>query len=509
MYTRQGGIGVESKRYDSSNSDTESGYEEDENIAFNSSTTKKEKLWVLVPQERRHEEESKTAITSRVSVKHRATQQEACTLSFDFDTGDGGISEAWNFHTYLATKTAYVEIWDSESLLPLGSAAIPLHGLLRGGKKKISMALEVDVMSTNRGGITADTLQGMSGVLVGRLQVLAKSEGTETQIADATDWTIMGPRAKQPAAAASALLIAPSKRSWGASSSEEKKKMQRPNIRVRARALKSKSSSGKMLMIEDIKKKEKPQQGLVDAACLSRDETTSVVAALGTGVKSFSSQSWVTSRPIAIRQEDFLSFVMGTGSEALRSAMCWVSKCASELESVFLKMDKNGQGTISRDTFLYEAHRLSNVENHQDSKEKENEEDAVTIKPTRQELSVLTSEFETSRGVRYVDMLRVCRALPSAMSRLGKWFEKFGREKKIEDYTEMSEMLRRRLTQRLATDGSGIASISDVRRELSNMGLTLRGPNWEVVVRLLRTERGGGLNFNAVVDLASGRAECA
>lgn len=175
LYTRRGGIGGESKQYDSSNSDTESGYEEEDDSRQQAKS--KEKLWVLVPQGRRHDEESKTAIAPRISVKRRTTQQEGCTLSFEFDTGSGGVSEAWNFHTYLATKTAYVEIWDSESLLPLGSAAIPLKGLLRGGKKKISMALEVDVTSTNRS-TTADSLQGMSGVVVGRLQVLAKSEGT-------------------------------------------------------------------------------------------------------------------------------------------------------------------------------------------------------------------------------------------------------------------------------------------------------------------------------------------
>jgi hypothetical protein len=317
----------------------------------------------------------------------------------------------------------------------------------------------------------------------------------------------MGPRAKQPAASASALLLAPSKQSWGAPTSDAKKKMQRPNIRVRARALKS-SSKKQMLMIEDKKKKTVSTiSSIQDTTCLSRDETTSVIAALGVaggGVKSLR-QSWVTSRPIAIRQEDFLSFAMGTGSEALRSAMWWVSTCATEFESTLVKMDKSGLGLISRDSFLYEAHRLGDGSSgNQDTKSKNEDNN----KPTRQELSVLTSEFETSRGVRYVDMLRVCGAVPSTTNRLRKWFEKLKRENKKKDSTEISESLRRRLTQRLATDGSGIASIADVRRVLSNMGLSLRGPNWEVVVRLLRTDRSGGLNFNGIVDLASGRAEC-
>ena len=57
------------------------------------------------------------------------------------------------FPEYLKERTLYIEVWDSDSLLPMGTIAVELAGLLRQGEKIVKSALEYDVISSTTNAI--------------------------------------------------------------------------------------------------------------------------------------------------------------------------------------------------------------------------------------------------------------------------------------------------------------------------------------------------------------------
>ena len=93
--------------------------------------------------------------------------------------------EVEDFVAYLARSWLYVDVWDADALLYMGTAAIPLRRLLRQGGAVVKASLECDVVNTEiyadfSSGIASTTIydaEGVGGTLVGSLQVLLSNTG--------------------------------------------------------------------------------------------------------------------------------------------------------------------------------------------------------------------------------------------------------------------------------------------------------------------------------------------
>ena len=89
------------------------------------------------------------------------------------------------FPEYLKERTLYIEVWDSDSLLKVGTIAVELAGLLRQGEKVIKSALEYDIISSSADEIIGEgipTVQARAlpaGRVTGRVQLLMSNYGLE------------------------------------------------------------------------------------------------------------------------------------------------------------------------------------------------------------------------------------------------------------------------------------------------------------------------------------------
>ncbi|CAL1543175.1 unnamed protein product [Lymnaea stagnalis] len=70
------------------------------------------------------------------------------------------------FWQHLARQTMHIDVWDGDSLLLLGSAAVELKYLFRGGNEAVQTTFELDVLATeyqeDSGALTGDMIRGGS-----------------------------------------------------------------------------------------------------------------------------------------------------------------------------------------------------------------------------------------------------------------------------------------------------------------------------------------------------------
>ncbi len=107
------------------------------------------------------------------------------TLRYLVDTSCGSPHEAMEFAEYLAHNALYVDLWDADSLLLLGTFAIPLRKLLRQGKGTVKHVIECDVVHADMdadcdGGISSCVVADggpVSGAVVGAVQVIVSNYG--------------------------------------------------------------------------------------------------------------------------------------------------------------------------------------------------------------------------------------------------------------------------------------------------------------------------------------------
>lgn len=93
--------------------------------------------------------------------------------------------EVEDFAAYLAHSWLYVDVWDADALIYIGTAAIPLRRLMRQGEALVKSSLECDVVNTEiyadyANGIASTIIydaEGVGGTLVGSLQVLLSNTG--------------------------------------------------------------------------------------------------------------------------------------------------------------------------------------------------------------------------------------------------------------------------------------------------------------------------------------------
>jgi len=94
--------------------------------------------------------------------------------------------ESIEFSQYLSQKSLYVDVWDSDALLQIGTFGIPLRMLMRQGAPSIKQSVECDVINAeiaalSEGGITSLVIMEngpVSGEIVGSVGVILSNVGS-------------------------------------------------------------------------------------------------------------------------------------------------------------------------------------------------------------------------------------------------------------------------------------------------------------------------------------------
>jgi hypothetical protein len=117
-----------------------------------------------------------------------ARDEAPLSLRYLIDCADASPMEAFEFADYLAYRSLFVDIWDADSLMLLGTCSIPLRRIMRQGQSVVRCAVECDVMDTESStrtvdGITTSVIQegGVGvGTVVGAIQVILSNRGDQS-----------------------------------------------------------------------------------------------------------------------------------------------------------------------------------------------------------------------------------------------------------------------------------------------------------------------------------------
>ena len=93
--------------------------------------------------------------------------------------GETAVAESRRLASYLCTGALHMELWDADTLLPIGSLKAQLGGLLRQGQASVESTMQLDVRSERLpgggGGVIAGTLQ-LRVANIGRMAMDAAAE---------------------------------------------------------------------------------------------------------------------------------------------------------------------------------------------------------------------------------------------------------------------------------------------------------------------------------------------
>jgi hypothetical protein len=117
-----------------------------------------------------------------------ARDETPLTLRFLIDCSTASPNEGIEFAEYLAHQSLYVDVWDADSLLHMGTCGIPLRRLMRQGQLSSKQAVECDVINADvasgsaiaAGGISSTVVADggpVSGTIVGAVQVILSNTG--------------------------------------------------------------------------------------------------------------------------------------------------------------------------------------------------------------------------------------------------------------------------------------------------------------------------------------------
>ena len=116
-----------------------------------------------------------------------ARDEAPLALRYIVDCSDSSPTEGFDFAEYMAKHSLYIDVWDSDSLLLLGTCSVPLKGIMRQGQPVARCAMECDVIDTEthvravNGVTTTVILDGGIGVgvVVGAVQVILSNKGEQ------------------------------------------------------------------------------------------------------------------------------------------------------------------------------------------------------------------------------------------------------------------------------------------------------------------------------------------
>jgi len=118
-----------------------------------------------------------------------ARDEPPLSLRYVIDCSRISPTEGEEFAEYLAHKMLFVDVWDADSLMMLGTCAIPLRRIMRQGTPAAKCAIECDVVNSEmdaqtHGGITSSTISNggaISGRIVGSVHIIMCNHGQPGQ----------------------------------------------------------------------------------------------------------------------------------------------------------------------------------------------------------------------------------------------------------------------------------------------------------------------------------------
>ena len=114
-----------------------------------------------------------------------ARDEAPLAMRYLIDTSESSPSEGYDFADYMAHRSIFIDVWDADSLMLIGTCCLPLRKIMRQGQSVARCAIECDVIDieTNAkivNGITTAIIQEGSvgvGVVVGAVQVILSNLG--------------------------------------------------------------------------------------------------------------------------------------------------------------------------------------------------------------------------------------------------------------------------------------------------------------------------------------------
>ena len=101
------------------------------------------------------------------------------------DCSDGSPTEAFEFAEYLARSALFVDVWDGDSLMLIGTCSIPLRRIMRQGQSTVRSAIECDIVDADAnarvvGGVATSVItegSAVSGTIVGAVHLILTNRG--------------------------------------------------------------------------------------------------------------------------------------------------------------------------------------------------------------------------------------------------------------------------------------------------------------------------------------------
>ena len=175
-----------------------------------------------------------------------ARDEAPLALRYLVDCSDSSPTEGYDFAEYMAKHSLFIDVWDSDSLLLLGTCCVPLKGVMRQGQPVARCAMECDVIDTEthvravNGVTTTVILDGGIGVgvVVGAVQVILSNKGEQGK--NRVTNALLDQRERQSALAVQGLNWRAHQQTLAlalAPSAGRGKSRHRPRVSVRARPL--------------------------------------------------------------------------------------------------------------------------------------------------------------------------------------------------------------------------------------------------------------------------------
>ena len=122
-----------------------------------------------------------------------ARDEAPLSLRYLVDCSDGSPTEAFEFADYLAHSSLFVDVWDADSLMLIGTCSVPLRRVMRQGQTLARCAIECDIIDAESngrvvGGVATSVITegcAASGAVVGSVHLIISNRGDRGKKRDA------------------------------------------------------------------------------------------------------------------------------------------------------------------------------------------------------------------------------------------------------------------------------------------------------------------------------------
>jgi hypothetical protein len=121
-----------------------------------------------------------------------ARDEAPLSLRYLVDCSDGSPTEAFEFAEYLSRSALFVDVWDADSLMLIGTCSIPLRRIMRQGQSMVRSAIECDIVDADGngrvvGGVATSVITdgaAASGAVVGAVHLILSNRGEKGKKAE-------------------------------------------------------------------------------------------------------------------------------------------------------------------------------------------------------------------------------------------------------------------------------------------------------------------------------------